>query len=62
MKTGDVFDEIAVDDLYHKISADPLLAAYKFSFEPTKDKASTTVDLTLNFYKTTSNKGSVTIR
>jgi len=60
MKPGDVFDEMAVNGLYHKISTDPLLTAYGFTFGPAKDKAAVAVDLTLDFYKV-DGKSSVTI-
>jgi hypothetical protein len=58
---GDVFDEMAVNALYHKLSADPMMAAYGFSFSPAKDKVSAKVDLTLDFYKM-SDKSSVTVK
>lgn len=61
IKPGDVFDQMAVNGLYHKLSADPALTAYGFTFGPMKDKAEAKVDLTLDFYKV-SDKSSVTIK
>jgi outer membrane protein assembly factor BamA len=61
IKSGDVFDQMAINGLYRKISADPGLAAYGFTFRPAKDKATAEVDLTLDFYKV-SDKGSVSIK
>ncbi len=61
MKPGDVFDQIAINGLNRKLSADPLMAAYGFTFGPTKNKSAATVDLTLDFYKV-SDKSSVTIK
>jgi outer membrane protein assembly factor BamA len=61
IKSGDVFDQMAINGLYHKISADPDLAAYGFTFGPAKDKATTQVDLTLDFYKV-GDKGSVSVK
>ncbi len=60
MKPGDVFDEMAVNGLYHKISADPSMSAYSFTFTPKKDKPAATVDLTLDFFKN-SDKATVTV-
>jgi outer membrane protein assembly factor BamA len=60
MKAGDLYDETTVNGLYHKLPADTSLAAYGFTFSPKKDKSSATVDLTLDFYKS-SDKSSVTI-
>ncbi len=60
MKPGDVFDQTAVNGLYRKLPADPSLAAYGFTFSPTKDKGAALVDLTLDFYKL-SDKSSVTV-
>jgi hypothetical protein len=51
LKPGDVFDQLAINNLYHKIPTDPLLAGYGFTFSPKEDKSAATVDLTLNFYK-----------
>jgi hypothetical protein len=51
LKLGDVFDQMAVNALYRKIAADPLLAGYGFTFSPNKDKAAALVDLSLDFYK-----------
>jgi outer membrane translocation and assembly module TamA len=61
MKPGDVFDETAVNGLYRKLSLDPLLSAYSFSFGPKKNKVTATVDLTLDFFKT-GGDGSVSIK
>jgi outer membrane protein assembly factor BamA len=61
IKPGDVFDQMAVNGLYHKISTDPALTAYGFTFGPIKDKTTANVDLTLDFYKS-SDKSSVTIK
>jgi len=51
LKPGDVFDQLAITNLYHKIPTDPLLAGYGFTFSPKEDKAAAVVDLTLDFYK-----------
>jgi outer membrane protein assembly factor BamA len=61
LKPGDLFDAMAINALYHKISTDPMLAAYGFTLGPAKDKATAQVDLTLDFYKVT-DKSSVTVR
>jgi hypothetical protein len=61
IKPGDVFDQMAVNGLYHKLSAEPALTAYGFTFGPMKDKTTANVDLTLDFYKT-SDKSSVTTK
>jgi outer membrane protein assembly factor BamA len=61
MKPGDVFDEMAINGLYHKLSSDTLLKDHGFTFSPTKDKATAEVDLTLEFYKN-SDKSSVTVQ
>jgi outer membrane protein assembly factor BamA len=61
MKPGDIFDEMAINALSHKIPLDPLLAGYTFSFSPKKNKLSAMVDLTLDFSKAGGNS-SVTIK
>jgi hypothetical protein len=61
MNVGGVFDEMAIDNLYHKIADDPALASYSFSFGPRKDANTGSVDLTLDFFKT-GNEGDVTIK
>ncbi len=61
MGTGDVFDAMAINNLYHKLPSDPLLRAHGFTFSPAKDKLAAQVDLTLDFYKD-SDKSSVTVR
>lgn len=61
MKPGDVFDEMAINALYHKLSLDALLKDQGFTFNPTKDKSTAEVDLTLDFYKN-SDKSSVTVQ
>lgn len=61
MKSGDVFDETAINDLYRKLKTEPALALYGFTFGPAKDKTTATVDLTLDFYHV-SDKSSVTIK
>lgn len=58
---GDVFDGMAVNDLYRKLANDSLLAGYGFSFGPKQDKVASQIDLTLDFYKV-SDKSSVTVR
>jgi hypothetical protein len=61
MKAGDVFDGMAINNLYHMLPSDALLKADGFSFSPAKDKASAQVDLTLDFYKVR-DKSSVTVQ
>lgn len=61
MKPGDVFDQMAVDGLYRKIPADPLLTGYGFAFSPKEDKAAALVDLSLDFHKV-GGGGRITIR
>ncbi len=61
MKPGDIFDEMAINALSHKIPLDPLLAGYTFDFSPKKNKLSATVDLTLDFSRAGGNS-SVTIK
>jgi outer membrane protein insertion porin family len=61
MKPGDVFDETAINALYHKLPAEPSLASLGFTFGPAKEKTAAAVDLSLDFYKV-SDKSSVTIK
>jgi hypothetical protein len=61
MKPGDAFDEMAVNGLSQKVTADPTLRAYGFTFGPAKDKATAKVDLTLDFYKV-SDKSTVILK
>jgi hypothetical protein len=61
MRPGEIFDAMAVNNLYRKLPAEPQLAAYGFTFSPMKDKAASQVDLTLDFYKV-SDKSSVRIQ
>lgn len=61
MKPGDVFDEMAINGLYHKLSSDALLKDRGFTFSPVKDQSTAEVNLTLDFYKN-SDKSSVTVR
>jgi hypothetical protein len=51
LKPGDVFDQTAIIALHHKITADPLLAGYGFTYSSKKDTATAQVDLSLDFYK-----------
>jgi hypothetical protein len=60
MKPGDVFDEMAINGLSHKLASDPLMKPYGFTFGPARDRSAAAVDLTLDFYKL-SDKGSVTV-
>jgi len=59
LKSGDIFDQMAVHQLYHKLATETSLSTYGFGFSPQLDRTSATADLTLNFYKT-SDKSSVT--
>jgi hypothetical protein len=59
LKPGDVFDQVAITNLHHKLATDPLLAGYGFTFTPKKDKSTALVDLNLDFYK--SSPGSILI-
>jgi hypothetical protein len=61
MKARGVFDGMAINNLYHKVTSDALLKADGFTFSPAKDKAAGQVDLTLDFYKV-SDKSSVTVQ
>jgi len=61
MKPGDIYIDEAVNGLYHKLPAEPLLASSGFTFRPTKDKVAAVVNLSLDFY-TASDKENVTIR
>jgi outer membrane protein assembly factor BamA len=56
LKSGDVFDQTAINALRRKIAADPLLAGYGFTYSPKKDKATALVDLSLDFFKQTQNR------
>jgi outer membrane protein assembly factor BamA len=51
LKPGDVFDQAAVTSLYRKLSGQPQLAGYTFTYKPVEDKATAQVDLTLTFSK-----------
>ncbi|HZB89684.1 MAG TPA: hypothetical protein VE291_13580 [Terracidiphilus sp.] len=61
MKVGDVFQDDAINLLYHKIAGEPSLKGYSFSFGPKRDKPAGAVDLTLRFFKQ-SDESHVTIR
>jgi len=61
MKQGDVYRDRAITDLYHKISAEPLLNGYSFSFSPKRDINSESVDLSLSFFKN-DDPGKVTVQ
>jgi hypothetical protein len=61
LNVGDLYDGMAVDLFYRKISADAALAAYGLTFSPAKNKATAAVDLTLDFYKV-DDKSSVTVK
>jgi hypothetical protein len=52
LRTGEVYDAMAVSDLSRKISdlRSPLFG-YGFSYSPKEDKTSRVIDLTLTFYK-----------
>jgi outer membrane protein assembly factor BamA len=56
LKPGDVFDQTAINSLHRKIAADPLLAGYGFTYNPKRDKATASVDLSLDFFKQTPNR------
>ena len=51
MKPGDVYHEDAIMGLYRKISDEPALKGYSFSFSPKPDKVAATVDLSLSFFR-----------
>ncbi|MGA8108215.1 MAG: hypothetical protein WBD46_20605 [Acidobacteriaceae bacterium] len=51
MKSGDIYDGLATDRLYHAIGSESLLSGCAFGFSPKEDPATATVDLTLNFYR-----------
>jgi outer membrane protein assembly factor BamA len=52
LKTGDIYDELAVANLSRAIrSSLPLLKGYGVSYTPREDKVAHVVDLTLSFYK-----------
>jgi hypothetical protein len=51
MKSGDLYQDDAVNGLYQKISDEPLLKGYRFSFGPKRDRVANAIDLSLNFYK-----------
>jgi outer membrane protein assembly factor BamA len=61
MEAGDVFDGMAINNLYYKLPSDTLLTALGFTFSPVKDIAAAQVDLTLDFYQL-SDKSSVTVQ
>lgn len=61
MKTGGVYDGTAVNDLYHKLSAEASLVGFSFSFNPARDKPAAAMDLTLNFFKV-SDESHVTVK
>jgi outer membrane translocation and assembly module TamA len=50
-KAGDIYDERAINRLYHKVPDEPLLKGLGFSFSPKRDHDAATIDLTLDFYK-----------
>jgi len=51
MSIGDVFNQNLLDGLYGKVTSEPSLAQYSFSFSPSRHPATNTVDLVLDFYK-----------
>jgi outer membrane protein assembly factor BamA len=55
MKSGDLYRDRSINDLYRAIRDEPLLKGYTFSFSPKPDKAAAVVDLTLEFGKESGN-------
>jgi hypothetical protein len=51
MTQGDIYRDQAITGLYHKISDEPLLKGYTFSFSPKRDKAAAALDLSLSFFR-----------
>jgi hypothetical protein len=48
---GEVFDQMAINNLYRSVHPEPLLTGMSFTFSPKRDKTTAAVDLTLDFYK-----------
>jgi hypothetical protein len=50
-RTGDLYDDQAINRLYHKVADEPLLRGLGFGFSPKRDKAAGNINLTLDFFK-----------
>jgi outer membrane protein assembly factor BamA len=51
MKSGDVYDQSHLTELYRKIANEPALSSLKFGYKFKEDAAASAVDLSLDFYK-----------
>jgi hypothetical protein len=61
IKPGDVYQGDAIQGLYSKISDEPLLKGYRFSYGPKRDRTANGIDLSLEFYKD-NGKSNVTVK
>ena len=48
---GDVYDQIAVDELHTKVQESSNLKGLDYSFAPSTDRNLNVIDLTLDFFK-----------
>lgn len=51
MKSGDVYDQSHLTELYRKVANEPALSSLKFGYKFKEDAAASAVDLSLDFYK-----------
>jgi hypothetical protein len=48
---GDVYDQIAIDELHVKVQDSAVLKGLDYSFAPATDRNLNVIDLTLDFFK-----------
>jgi outer membrane protein assembly factor BamA len=48
---GDVYDQLAIDELHQKVQDSATLHGLDYSFEPQTDRQNNEIDLTLDFFK-----------
>jgi hypothetical protein len=48
---GDVYDQIAIDELHAKVQDSANLKGFDYSFAPSTDRSLNVIDLTLDFFK-----------
>lgn len=48
---GDVYDQLAIDELHQKVQDSATLQGLDYSFEPQTDRQNNEIDLTLDFFK-----------
>ena len=48
---GDIYDQIAIDELHAKVAGSTNLKGFDYSFAPSTDRSLNVIDLTLDFFK-----------